>query len=114
MGRILTENQLYPICPYCASELIPEDIFPDIKNIILNEEFLIKVKVVCPECNEKIRVIANITYSSYKNKKKTNDEDKYDDYGEYDDQLMQYEEEFDDEYNQETDEEYDGYDGYYE
>ena len=61
-----TENQVYPICPWCGEELDPAELELDVEEATLDDCHL-SVDVICPACSKPIEVTANFVYSTYKN-----------------------------------------------
>ena len=68
MGVSSTENQVFPICPWCGSELDPAEFELDIEEAT-SEDYHLSVEVLCPECNEAIEITASLVYSTYKSDK---------------------------------------------
>ena len=81
MGKIKTENRVFPVCPWCGAELDPEEFAIDEKEQDIEDGHW-SIEVLCPECNEAIEIITRLTYSTYKSDKEIDelvDDDFYND-----------------------------------
>lgn len=87
MGRLNTENQVFPICPWCGSELDPVEFELDIGEAA-SEDYHLSIEVLCSECNEPIEITASLVYSTYKSDK---DIDELIDDERYDEEDIDYE-----------------------
>jgi len=65
MSEFVTDNQIYPVCPWCGEELDPTELGLDAEESI-SEDYRLSVDVICPACNRDIEITANLVYTTYK------------------------------------------------
>ena len=82
-----TENQIYPVCPWCGEEFDSADLDFDVEDVTL-EGYHLSIDVICPSCNRSVEVTANLVYTTYKSEDNIEDidslEEMYDEDIDYD------------------------------
>lgn len=61
-----TENQVYPVCPWCNAELDPADLDLELEELT-PEDYHLSVNMRCLECDQEMEISVSFVYSTYKN-----------------------------------------------
>jgi len=65
MSEFVTDNQIYPVCPWCGEELDHTELGLDAEES-MSEYNRLSIDIICPSCNRDVEIVANFVYSTYK------------------------------------------------
>jgi hypothetical protein len=60
-----TDNQPYPVCPWCGEEIDPLEIEMGFTELMRDEKHP-TINLRCPHCQQQLEITANFVYSTYK------------------------------------------------